>query len=83
MQTPRAWFGKFTQEIISLEYKQSQGDHTLLIKHSPTRKITILLVYVDDMIIAGDDVVEKLTLKEKLATQLQMKQLGKLKYCLE
>ncbi|RDX95274.1 hypothetical protein CR513_22239, partial [Mucuna pruriens] len=30
-------------------YKESQGDHTLFIRHSPNGKLTLLLVYVDDM----------------------------------
>ncbi|RDX92968.1 hypothetical protein CR513_24839, partial [Mucuna pruriens] len=58
------------------------GDHTLFIKHSPDGKLTLLLVYVDDMIVIGDYEIEKLTLKEKLATQFEMKELGKLKYFL-
>ncbi|RDX79104.1 hypothetical protein CR513_40513, partial [Mucuna pruriens] len=33
--SPRAWFGRFAQVMISLGYRQSQGDHTLFIKHSP------------------------------------------------
>ncbi|RDX96167.1 hypothetical protein CR513_21205, partial [Mucuna pruriens] len=64
------------------EKNKNQGDHTLFIKHSPDGKITPLLVYVDDMIVIGDDEIEKLTLKEKLATQFEMKELGKLKYFL-
>ncbi|RDY07719.1 hypothetical protein CR513_08127, partial [Mucuna pruriens] len=36
----------------------------------------------DDMIVTSDDEIEKLTLKEKLTTQLKMKELGKLKYFL-
>ncbi|RDX78941.1 hypothetical protein CR513_40699, partial [Mucuna pruriens] len=72
-QSPQAWFGRFAQ---------SQGDHTLFIKHSPNGKLTFLLVYVDDMIIIGDDEIEKLNMKEKLATQFEMKELGKLKYFL-
>ncbi|XP_029129864.1 uncharacterized protein LOC109816369 isoform X2 [Cajanus cajan] len=81
-QSPRAWFGRFTKVMVSLGYRQSQGDHTLFIKHSSTGKLTLLLVYVDDMIIAGDDETEKLALKEKLAAQFEMKDLGKLKYFL-
>nr|KYP37079.1 Retrovirus-related Pol polyprotein from transposon TNT 1-94 [Cajanus cajan] len=77
-QSPRAWFGRFTKAMVSLGYRQSQGDHTLFIKHSSTGKLTLLLVYVDDMIIAGDDETEKLALKEKLAAQFEMKDLGKL-----
>ncbi|RDX60598.1 hypothetical protein CR513_61247, partial [Mucuna pruriens] len=81
-QSPRAWFGRFAQVMISLGYRQSQGDHTLFIKHSPNGKLTLLLVYVDDMIVTSDDEIEKLNLKEKLATQFEMKELGKLKYFL-
>lgn len=79
-QSPRAWFG--TQAMVSLWYKQSQGDHTLFIKHSQDGKLTLLLVYIDDIIIAGDDELEKQTLRERLAAQFEMKDLGKLKYFL-
>ncbi|RDX83657.1 hypothetical protein CR513_35392, partial [Mucuna pruriens] len=81
-KSPRPWFGRFAQVMISLGYKQSQGDHTLFIKHSLDGKLTLLLVYVDDMIVTSDDEIEKLNLKEKLATQFEMKKLGKLKYFL-
>ncbi|RDX83225.1 putative WRKY transcription factor 3, partial [Mucuna pruriens] len=64
-QSPRAWFGRFSQVMLSLKYKQSQGDHTLFIKHSPNGKLTLLLVYIDDMIITSDDEIEKLTLKKR------------------
>jgi len=33
-QSPRAWFGRFTKVMICLGFKQSQGDHTLFVKHS-------------------------------------------------
>ncbi|RDY11219.1 hypothetical protein CR513_04153, partial [Mucuna pruriens] len=64
-QFPRVWFGRFSQVMIFLRYRKSQGDHTLFIKHSTDSKITLLLVYVDDMIVIGDDEIEKLILKEK------------------
>jgi len=81
-QSARAWFGRFTQAMVSLGYRQSQGDHTLFIKHSQNGKLTLLLLYIDDMIIIGDDEIEKQTLKERLAAQFEMKDLEKLKYFL-
>ena len=32
-QSPRAWFGRFARVMIAMGYRQSQGDHTLFIKH--------------------------------------------------
>jgi len=68
--------------MIALGYKQIQGDHSLFMKHSPEGKLTLLLVYMDDMIIAGNDEVQKQVLKEKLAAQFEMKDLRRLKYFL-
>ncbi|RDX88728.1 hypothetical protein CR513_29636, partial [Mucuna pruriens] len=45
-QSPQTWFGRFSQVMISLRYKQSQCDHNLFIKHYPYGKLTLLLVYV-------------------------------------
>ena len=59
-QSPRAWFERFTQAMVSMGYRQSQGDHTLFIKHSISGGVAILIVYVDDIIITGDDLVEEI-----------------------
>nr|KYP52900.1 Retrovirus-related Pol polyprotein from transposon TNT 1-94 [Cajanus cajan] len=81
-QSPRAWFGRFTKVMISLGFKQSQGDHTLFIKHSKSRGVTVLLVYVDDIIVTGDDEEEQRLLGQHLAKEFEIKTLGKLKYFL-
>ena len=36
-------------------YKQSQGDHTLFIKHSAIGRVIVLLVYVDDIIVTKNN----------------------------
>lgn len=61
---------------MSMEYNQSQGDHTFFIKHSQESKLIIPLVYVDDIIISGDDEAKK----QLLRSQIEMKELGNLKY---
>ena len=43
-------------------------------------KITTLIVYVNDMIIIGDDVEEISRLQEKLTIEFEMKNFGGLKY---
>ena len=45
-QPPRAWFGRFAKVMKVFGYKQSQGDHTLFIKHSVAGGVTALLVYL-------------------------------------
>ncbi|KAG6519637.1 hypothetical protein ZIOFF_023134 [Zingiber officinale] len=45
-------------------------------------RTTILLVYVDDMIVTGDDEVEIQALKSKLTSEFEIKDLGSLRYFL-
>lgn len=35
----------------TMNYRQSQGDHTLFIKHSDVGEVTILIVYADNIIV--------------------------------
>jgi transposase InsO family protein len=81
-QSPRAWFGRFTKVMLALGYKQSQGDHTLFVKHSSSGGVCILLVYVDDIIVTGDDFAGIANLKQQLVKEFEIKDLGKLKYFL-
>ncbi|RVW86415.1 hypothetical protein CK203_035545 [Vitis vinifera] len=62
-------------------YLQSNSYHTLFLKHRQG-KVTALIVYVDDMIITGDDAKEISRLQEELSTEFEMKNLGGLKYSL-
>lgn len=67
---------------MCLGYKQSQGDHTLFFKHLQRGKLIVLLVYVDDIIVTGNDLVERQLLKEKLFAEFEMKDIEKFKYFL-
>ena len=62
--------------------KQSQGDHTLFIKHSTHRKVFALIVYIDDNVVIGNDLIETGKLKSYLATKFKIKDLGSLRYFL-
>ena len=54
-QSPRAWFGKLTKIMEFLEYRQCNGDHTLFFQHSLAGGVTILIVYVDDIILTKNN----------------------------
>jgi Reverse transcriptase (RNA-dependent DNA polymerase) len=80
-QSPRAWFGRFCNAMSKYGYTQSDSDHTLFYRKRH-EKIAILIIYVDDMIITGDDQDEIIRLEKKLSEEFEMKDLGGLKYFL-
>ena len=71
-QSPRAWFGRFSLAMKKYGFEQSNSDHTLFLK-CQLGKVTTLIVYVDDMIITGNDPEENLRLQKQLATGFEMK----------
>ena len=74
-QSPRAWFDRFAKVIKNQGYQQEQSNHTMFFKQSDGR-MTILIVYVDDIILTGDDTGEVERLKKVLATEFEVKDLG-------
>ena len=54
-QSPRALFKRFSNTLYKLGYTQGQADHTLFTKIGRDGKRTILIVYVDDIIITEDN----------------------------
>ena len=78
-QSPRAWFERFTLAMLKYGFSQSQGDHILFIKHSSQGKIIDLIVYVDCLVLTGDDLAEMLKLKKYLSRGFEIKDLGALK----
>ncbi|WKA09914.1 hypothetical protein VitviT2T_027524 [Vitis vinifera] len=80
-QSPRAWFGRFTKSMRAFGYRQSNSDHTLFLKKQHD-KITALIVYVDDMVVTGNDPEERKALQNYLSREFEMKDLGPLKYFL-
>ncbi|KAF5939752.1 hypothetical protein HYC85_024011 [Camellia sinensis] len=78
----RAWFERFAQAMLKYGFMQSQANHTLFVRHSPHGMTTALIVYVDDIVQTGDNVEEIPRLKEYLAKEFEIKDLGYLKYFL-
>ena len=80
-QAPRAWFAKFSSTVSQHGFSGSSFDTTLFLRRSG-HGITILLLYVDDMVITGDDMQGIQDLKLFLGRQFEMKDLGPLDYFL-
>ena len=59
------------------QYTQAHSDHTMFYKHSLNGKLAILIVYVDDIVMTGDDEAELSKLIRFLAQQFEVKDLGK------
>lgn len=51
--SPRAWFDRFSCAMKKFSYSQSQANNTLSLKSSAAL-ITVLNVYVDDIVVMGN-----------------------------
>ncbi|KAE8680896.1 hypothetical protein F3Y22_tig00111366pilonHSYRG00299 [Hibiscus syriacus] len=80
-QAPRQWYKKFDSFMSSSGFTICQVDHCCYIKRFDNSFI-ILLLYVDDMLVAVSDMQEIIYLKQKLSKQFAMKDLGAAKHIL-
>ncbi|KAL5800708.1 hypothetical protein ACOSQ3_032340 [Xanthoceras sorbifolium] len=80
-QAPRQWYKKFDSFMSSSGFTRCQADHCCYIKRF-NNSFIILLLYVDDMLVAGSDMQEIMNLKRELSKQFAMKDLGAAKQIL-
>ena len=62
--------------MLSQGYRRSNIDHCLYTKKATDGSLLILILYVDDMILAGSSMDEMATLQSKLNDAFDMKDLG-------
>ena len=74
-QVPRQWYKKFDSFMHRIRFKRCEADHCCYVKSFDNSYI-ILLLYVDDMLIAGSSIKEINNLKKQLSKQFAMKDLG-------
>lgn len=79
-QAPKMWYGRIDSFLMSLEFTKSKEDSNLYHKVVDGGQV-ILLLYVDDLFLTGE---EKFIFdcKKKLAAEFEMKDLGMMHYFL-
>lgn len=80
-QASRQWFAKLHFELLQQGFLQSKYDASLFIQRTSS-SITLAVVYVNDIILTGDDPDVITTLKQHLHCVFTIKDLGHLKFFL-
>jgi hypothetical protein len=80
-QAPRCWFAKLKSALLRYGFTQSYSDYSLFTLHRDRAELYVL-VYVDDLIISGNNNKAIESFKSYLSTCFHMKDLGSLKYFL-
>lgn len=80
-QCPQAWYFKLSSILEEYGFKRSSADSSMFVRSGSLGKL-VVLVYIDDLIITGDNEDEINTLKKSLQSKFAIKDLGVLKYFL-
>lgn len=80
-QAPRQWFPKLFGALLKFGFRQSKADYSLFTKQKREAFI-LVLIYVDDLLIASNNESLIYELKGLLNSQFHMKDLGELRYFL-
>jgi hypothetical protein len=74
-QSPRMWYQKFDTYILGLGFVRSRVDHCVYSKHIGNHFIYVVL-YVDDMLLVGNNMDVIKEVKSQLSSKFEMKDLG-------
>ena len=80
-QSPKCWNTVFKEHMESTNFKQCTTDPCIFVSSEGT-DLTIIAVYIDDLIIITKTPEKMRWIKNSLATRFKLKDLGKLHYCL-
>ena len=80
-QAPRAWFERLRSALLSWDFHSPKSDVSLFLYHKGSTRI-FLLVYVDDILVTGNDSGLVTQLVDDLNRSFSLKKLGSLHYFL-
>jgi len=78
-QISRQWYLKFNDTIVSFGFKENTVDRCIYLKVSES-KVIFLILYVDDILLATNDLGLLHETKKFLSSNLEMKDIGKTSY---
>ena len=81
-QVSRMWYQKFNSYIQQLGYHRSDSDPCMFTRQLADESRINLILYVDDMLIAGSNQVEIGKLKQSLHNKFAMKELRQARHIL-
>ena len=64
-QDPRKWYKKFESFMVDHKFHKTQAYHYIFVKKYDGGDFLILLLYIDDMLIVGQDLKKIARLSEK------------------
>ncbi|KAM1083721.1 hypothetical protein ACFX19_022485 [Malus domestica] len=80
-QSPQAWYAKLSSVLEEVRFSRNNADSSLFIRIGSSGKL-VVLIYIDDLIITGDNMDEIVSFKQSLHHKFDIKDLGKLNYFL-
>jgi hypothetical protein len=80
-QAPRAWYFKLHVELIKMNFQRLEADHSLYM-WGEGEEMILLVIHVDDIVIASNDLHAIREFKEAMSQTFDMSDLGELSYYL-
>ena len=78
-QAPRVWYALISEFLQGLGFTKTDADHSVFVSYD---KSTFISVYVDDLLIIGEDLNIINSLKNKLSKRFRMTDLGSVSHYL-
>jgi transposase InsO family protein len=73
-QSPREWYNTIRDLMVKIGFRRTHADHSVFVNHTGV----IVIVYVDDMIIAGKDEQGVIYVRKQLSNSFAMTDMGEM-----
>jgi hypothetical protein len=80
-QALKTWHDKIAKYLVTIGFHMSNVDHSFYVRKSD-EGIVVITIYVDDLIVGGDNEKEVELVKSLFKQKFDMKDLGELKFFL-